>query len=277
MSPLIRGLLRRLGIKPGKPDLPLHGWAPTGIATPILDALTDAELTELNAILPWNCFTVDGHGRRFGAAARVGKRDQPQALPDPRIEFLHRRLDLGRASVLEVGCFEGVHTAGLCLFSRDVTAVDGRVENVVKTLVRTAMLGFRPTVFVCNVEDSRQAGRLPEVDVVHHVGVLYHLQDPVAHLAAIARLTRRALMLDTHVALPDEATSSFTSGGKSYRCRRYEEFGHADVFSGMYEYSNWLMLDDLLSILTTLGLDKTEIVERRDERNGARVLLLASR
>ncbi len=277
MSPTIRGLLHRLGVRPRKPELPLRGWAGTGVATPILDALTDAELTELNAILPWNCFTVDGRGRRFGAASRVGKRDQPQAVPDPRIVALDQRFELESASVLEIGCFEGVHTAGLCVFSPHVTAVDGRVENVVKTILRTAMLGFRPTVFLCNVEDPTQAARLPEVDVVHHVGVLYHLRDPVAHLAAIARSTRRVLMLDTHFALPGEATSSFASGGRTYRCRSYEEFGHVDVFSGMYERSRWLMLDDLLSILATVGLANVEIVERRVERNGARVLLFASR
>jgi hypothetical protein len=277
MSPTFRGLLHRLGVKPSRPELPLRGWAKAGIPTPLLDALDDAQLAELNAILPWNCFTVDGHGRRFGAAARKGKRDQPQAVPDPRIVSLDRRFDLKSASVLEIGCFEGVHTAGLCRFSREVTAVDGRLENVVKTILRTAMLGFSPKVFLCDVEDAKQAARLPEVDVVHHVGVLYHLKDPVAHLTAVARLTRRGLMLDTHFALPEEATASFTSGQQTYRCRRYEEFGHADVFSGMYEHSRWLMLDDLVSILGTVGLGNTEIVERRDERNGARVLLYASR
>jgi len=277
MSPTIRGFLHRLGVKPRRPELPLHGWAATAVPTPILDTLTDAELAELNAILPWNCFTADGHGRRFGAAARKGKRDEPQAVPDPRIVSLNRRFDLGSASVLEIGCFEGVHTAGLCRLSREVTAVDGRLENVVKTIVRTAMFGFHPTVLLCDVEEAEQSACLPEVDVVHHVGVLYHLKDPVAHLHAIARLTRRVLMLDTHFALPDEATSSFTSGGTTYRCRRYDEFGHADVFSGMYEHSRWLMLHDLVSILGAVGLTKTEIVERRDERNGARVLLFASR
>jgi len=277
MSPTVRGVLRRLGVRPRRPELPLRGWSKAGIATPLLEALTDAELAELNARLPWHCFIADGAGRRFGAAAGVGKRDEPQAVPDARIAALHRRFDLGAASVLEIGCFEGVHTAGLCLFSPNVTAVDGRVENVVKTIVRTAMLGFHPTVYVCDVENAEAAARLPEVDVVHHVGVLYHLKDPVAHLAAIAGRTRRVLMLDTHFAVPDEATETLSSGGRTYRCRRYREFGHADVFSGMYPHSMWLQLDDLLAILEHAGLGKTEIIERRDERNGARVLLYASR
>ena len=269
--------MRRLGVAPAKPDLPLHGWEPASSPSPLLDALSDAELVELNALLPWNCFTVDARGRRFGAAAAVGKRDRPQAIPDPRIVALDRKVGLSGASVLEIGCFEGVHTAGLCLFSPSVTAVDGRMENVVKTIVRTAMLGFHPTVFRCDVEDPAHSVLLPAVDVVHHVGVLYHLKDPVAHLRDIAGKTRRLLMLDTHVALPAEATATFTSGGASYRCRRYEEFGRADVFSGMYAHSIWLVLEDLVAILASSGLPVIDIVERRDERNGTRVLLYAER
>lgn len=277
MSPTIRGLMNRLGVKPKRPDLPLHGWGNAEVATPLLDALTDLELAELNAILPWNCFTTDGAGRRFGAAARAGKRDEPQPLPDPRIVALNARFPLSQASVLEIGCFEGVHTAALCGFARQVTAVDGRVENVVKTIVRTAMLGLDPHVFVCDVEDPAHAARLPEADAVHHVGVLYHLKDPAAHLAEIARRTRRVLMLDTHVARPEEATSTLTSDGKTFRCRRYQEFGRADVFSGMYAYSMWLLPEDIEAILKQAGLPSVTVVERRDERNGARVLLYASR
>jgi hypothetical protein len=38
-----------------------------------------------------------------------------------------------------------------------------------------------------------------------------------------------------------------------------------------------VVVDDLLAILAESGLDTTEIVERRDERNGARVMLYAAR
>ena len=277
MSRTLRGVLRRLGLERRRPALPLRGWEPSGVESPLLDALSDAELEELNALLAWNCFTVDGAGRRFGAAARAGKRDTPQPIPDPRIEALHRRVDLSSKSVLEIGCFEGVHTSGLCRVARDVTAVDGRMENVVKTIVRTALYGFHPRVFVCNVEDPAHALRLPAADVVHHVGVLYHLVDPASHLAAVARLTRGTLMLDTHYAPAEEASQSYEWEGRTLRFKSYREFGHADPFSGMYADSKWLRLEDLLTILEEAGLPAIEVVERRIERNGTRVLLYASR
>ncbi len=275
MSPSWRGLLARLGVAPSRPTLPLGGYAPGGIDAPALEALTDADLEELNALLPWNCFVVDRRGRRFGQAARTGKRDTPQPVPDPRIEALDRRFGLAGKSALEIGCFEGVHTSALCAAGAVVTAVDSRVENVVKTIVRCAFLGHRPSVYVCDVDDPADSRRLPEADVVHHVGVLYHLVDPVAHLKRIAALTRGVLMLDTHVARPEEATATLSSGGRDYPVRRYGEFGRADVFSGMSSHSNWLRLDDLTGVLRAAGLSDVEVVETRDERNGLRVLLYA--
>ena len=277
MSPSLRGALARLGGGAARPRLPLHGWPKASIATPLLDALSDAELEELNALLPWNCFTTDGTGRRFGRAARPGKRDTPQPIPDPRIVALDARFGLASARVLEIGCFEGVHTIGLCSRAREVVAVDARVENVVKTVVRAGWYGFQPAAFVCDVDDARAAARLPEAEVVHHVGVLYHLADPVAHLARLAPRARRALMLDTHVARPAEATDALISGGRTYAVRRYREFGRADVFSGMSEHSCWLRLEDLVEILRAHGLTAIETVETREERNGLRVLLYAAR
>ncbi len=192
-----------------------------------------------------------------------------------RIEALHRRFDLSDKAVLEIGCFEGVHTAALCRFALTVTAVDARIENVVKTIVRTAMFGYRQ-VFACNVEDPEQASRLPDVDVVHHMGVLYHLADPIQHLRAVGGLARTVVMLDTHVALPEQATEAFESGGRKVRYHRVRESGRADVFSGVNPHSKWLLLDDIIELLQEAGLS-VEAVERRMERNGARVLLYAIR
>ncbi|HJQ97372.1 MAG TPA: methyltransferase domain-containing protein [Candidatus Polarisedimenticolaceae bacterium] len=275
MSPTWRGLLARLGVAPPRPRLALHGYTPGRVEAPRLEALSDADLEMLNGLLPWKCFVVDRRGRRFGEAARAGKRDTPQPLPDPRIEALRDRFPLAGSEVLEIGCFEGVHTAALCPLAARVTAVDSRIENVVKTIVRCALLGHRPDVFVCDVDDPDDGTRLPEADVVHHVGVLYHLVDPVAHLKRVAAKTRGVLMLDTHVARPAEATATLVSGGIRYAVRRYGEFGRADVFSGMSGHSNWLTLDDLSRVLTEAGLTRIEVVETRDERNGLRVLLYA--
>jgi tRNA (mo5U34)-methyltransferase len=179
--------------------------------------------------------------------------------------------------VLEIGCFEGVHTIGLAARAGRVIAIDSRIENVVKTIVRTWSFGHHVTAFQCDVEKASDFAMVPEVDVVHHVGVLYHLVDPVAHLAALLQKTKRMLMLDTHIAADGQATESYVSGGKSYPYWRYREGGRADAFSGMYDHAKWLPLATLQEVLRAGGFADIEVAEMRQERNGLRALLFAQR
>jgi hypothetical protein len=253
------------------------GFAPLQRATPRLDRLTASDLQELNRLLQWNCFTVDSRGRRVGDRARAGKRDEPQAIPDYRAAMLDQAFQLADKHVLEIGCFEGVHTIGLCDRARTLTAIDSRMENVVKTILRCYLYDHTPEVRRCNVELADELAALPDVDVVHHVGVLYHLVDPVAHLERLSPKVRLGLMLDTHVAAPEQATDTLVSGGAQYPCHRFTEGGVAEVFSGMYAHASWLTLDTLLGLLQRLGFARTEVLERRAERNGPRVLVMAQR
>jgi tRNA (mo5U34)-methyltransferase len=253
------------------------GFVEDRVATKHVDVLSDDELRELNALLRWHCFTADAHGRRFGRRAWPGKRDAPQPIPDRRIVLLHEKFGLSDKHVLEVGCFEGIHTIGLSMFARSVTAVDSRMENVVKTLVRCAFFDTKPTVFKCDLENSEDLARLPESDVLHHVGVLYHLVDPVTHLLKIARLVRFGIMLDTHVALENQARKSYMAGGRTFRYWHFGEGGRREVFSGMSDHAKWLLLADILALLREAGFPNIDIAEERTERNGARVLLFARR
>jgi len=256
---------------------PADGFAPLQRPTPRLDRMTHTDLDELNRLLKWNCFTVDARGRRIGDRARAGKREEPQEIPERRTLLLDQTFGLSDKHVLEVGCFEGVHTIGLCDRAREVTAIDSRVENVVKAILRCYLYGHSPDIRRCNVEVASELADLPEVDVVHHVGVLYHLVDPVAHLERLAPKVRLGLMLDTHVATPEQASATLHSGGRDYPCHRYAESGVGEVFSGMYAHAHWLPLPTLMALLTRLGFQRTELVEERAEANGSRVLVMAQR
>jgi 2-polyprenyl-3-methyl-5-hydroxy-6-metoxy-1,4-benzoquinol methylase len=240
-----------------------------------VDRLADADIARLNALLPWRCFTVDAHGRALGGVAWRGKRSDPQQIPDPRVERFHAQFDLTGQHVLEIGCFEGVHTIALCRLAGNVTAVDARVENVAKTVVRCALYDVRPRVFVCDV-DSPVDDVLMQADLCHHVGVLYHLTDPVSHLRRLGEWISRGVMLDTHYALPEDATDEYEVFGERVRYRRYAEHGRRDVFSGMQPHSKWLLLDDITRVLSESGFSTVEIVDTRNERNGPRALIFAS-
>jgi hypothetical protein len=242
-----------------------------------VDLLADADLHRLNELLPWRCFTVDSHGRPFGGSAWHGKRVTPEPVPDRRIELFHERFDLSDKHVLEVGCFEGVHTIALCRLAERVTAVDARVENVVKTLVRCAFFDERPRVFTFDVEADVNGDELLRADLCHHVGVLYHLEDPVSHLRRLGNWISRGLMLDTHYARDEDATEEYDVSGERFRYLPYEEIGRGDVFSGMRPVSKWLRLDDIVEVLQLSGFGTVAIAEKREERNGPRALLFAER
>jgi hypothetical protein len=271
-------LIRALRSRPTQPSAqcPLHGHPPATIPVPSVDRLSDADLERLNALLPWNAFTTDTRGRRIGHAAWATKRTEAQAIPDRRIVLMHQRFGLSDKRVVEIGCFEGIHTIGLCLHAREVVAADSRIDNVVKTIVRCGLYGYHPRVLQCDVEAAQDLSVLT-ADVMHHVGVLYHLRDPVRHLMSLSGFVTDGLMLDTHYALDDEATLSYEVDGRSYRYKQYGEFGVADPFSGMYDHSKWLTLESIQAILGEAGFPKFEVVEIRAERNGPRVLLFAQR
>jgi 2-polyprenyl-3-methyl-5-hydroxy-6-metoxy-1,4-benzoquinol methylase len=260
-----------------KPTAPLQGYTDHRHEIPYVEALSDEDLSRLNELLPWKAFTVDSKGRRFGGVAWLGKRDQPQPVPDRRTLILAERFALTDKHVLEVGCFEGIHTVGLLRYAAEVTAVDARIENVAKTIVRTALYGYHPRVFVHDVDQVPASYDHLHADVLHHVGVLYHLKDPVRHLLEIGRYIRLGLMLDTHYALEKAAQHTYEVKGREYRYQLFQEQGRADVFSGLGSSSKWLTLDVITSLLRESGFPNLEVVETRSERNGPRVLLIARR
>jgi 2-polyprenyl-3-methyl-5-hydroxy-6-metoxy-1,4-benzoquinol methylase len=268
--------MRRLSLRSLGRPAPRSTYTEARTRARFADRLSGDELERLNKLLPWRCFTVDSHGRPLGGVASPTKRSTPQLIPDPRIEQFHGRFDLSDKHVLEVGCFEGVHTIALCGLAERVTAIDGRVENVAKTVVRCAMFDQRPRVFTCDIEEQDDEDLL-RADLCHHVGVLYHLSDPVTHLRRLGGFIARGLMLDTHYASAKGATEEYTVDGERFRFRRYEELGREDVFSGLRRQSKWLQLDDISAVLRGVGFDRVEIVETRVERNGPRVLLFAER
>ena len=242
-----------------------------------LARLTDDELRRLNELLPWSCFILDSQGRKFGKAWSATKRSIPQEIPDYRIVELDKRCPLVGRDVLEIGCFEGVHTVALARLARRVVAVDSRIENVVKTIVRCAALGESPFVVPWNVEN----GLVPELDlscdVLYHVGVLYHLVDPVRHLKEVLPLVRDTVMLDTHVASTNTRPDEYVSGNERVKYQKYQEGGREEPFAGMADHAKWLYEADLVRILQNAGFAAVDVAERRSERNGPRVLIYASR
>jgi 2-polyprenyl-3-methyl-5-hydroxy-6-metoxy-1,4-benzoquinol methylase len=268
--------LRRRPKRAPVTDVGFRGHEPLDRRSAEVDGWTDDELRDLNQLLPWAAFTTDTHGRRVGAVAWEGKRDTPQKIPDDRIVRLDGLIGLQKLHVLEVGCFEGVHTIALCDRAARVTALDSRVENVVKTTVRAGIYGCRPEVVLANLETLEPGASVLSSDVLHHNGVLYHLTDPVRHLRSVLSTTRKGLLLDTHVARDEQAVATYDVDGRSLRVYEYEEAGVEVPFAGMRSFARWLRREDLRDVIESAGFEVL-LDELRDERNGARVLMIARR
>lgn len=256
------------GSEPASEDFPANASLSITIA--------DAALDRLNALLPWSSFFVDSRGRVVGNRYTEKKRNRPDGLNDKRIVRLAGVVsDPRRQSVAEYGCFEGNHTAQLCQTFGDVIAIDGRIENCVKTMARTWILGERPEVRLIDLEDLSHP--LPDTDICHHVGVLYHLSRPVEHLQAVLRLTRRAILLDTQICRPGQENDTVMVNGEAHQVFRY---GEKDIefapFAGLTDHAIWLSESTLAKIFRTEGFTLAW-QNLREERNGQRLSVIYTR
>lgn len=241
----------------------------SAVANKNLLCFSQRDIDYINALMPWSSFIVDLEGRQFGNRYTEQKRNHPDSQRDPRIDrfaaFFDRPKDL---SVVEYGCFEGNHTARLCELFGEVIGIDGRIENCLKSLVRCWMLDLRPQIHCLNLENLDLA--LPTTDLCHHVGVLYHLTQPVEHLLKVLGKTKRAMLLDTQIANPATCNIDINVLGKSVPAFRYNEKEiHFAPFAGLETFALWLTDDTICQLAES---EKFEVIFKdiREERNGLR-------
>jgi len=231
---------------------------------------TDQQLAEFQAAHDWKTARPLPDGRVLGG----GKAGLPT---DRRVELVRQRLGEG-LRVLEIGACEGQHSVLLAQFCKEVVALEVRPRNVVGALIRQFLCGVRNVHNV--VMDARSLDpALGEFDLIFHVGVLYHLSNPVEHLHAIAPFGK-ALLLDTHYATDDGKAmkpSTIAAHGRTWRTRTFTEAGWQDAFSGVEPSSQWLYRQDLLQLVADVGFPRVEVLRDEVERNGPRIGLLARR
>ncbi|MEJ0059379.1 MAG: class I SAM-dependent methyltransferase [Terricaulis sp.] len=225
-------------------------------------------IQDANRLFDWRAVTRLPNGQLLGKPS-PGKREEEQRVPDTRIELLDKHVGLAGKSVLEVGCFEGIHTLGLRRYTENVTAIDVRPVNVFKTLARLSMHGADAKVFVADCEKLDPS--FGTFDIVFHIGVLYHVVRPVEHLALVGKLAP-TLYLDTHIAAAGDRCDVETIDGHAYASKRTDEGGWKDPFSGAHKTARRLDLDSLTRAIENAGYTAQRLVQYRQERNGPRVV-----
>jgi 2-polyprenyl-3-methyl-5-hydroxy-6-metoxy-1,4-benzoquinol methylase len=249
--------------------------------------LSPADLSYLNVLLPWSSYNAVGKSVPLGSAYLSNKRSSPHSIPDGHVTAISKFLDISRCTVLEVGCFEGHYTAALANSCKSVNAIDSRVENVIKTLVRlwALNLGGNVTLDVVDLDGTALADFYRSkgiasggFDLIHHRGVLYHLADPCRHLADLATLGMAHLYIHTQYANTSQKLSPYQSAFGTFDAFFYREKNiEFAPFAGMRKDAIWLQKKDLLNVLRDLGMGKIEILSDVEERNGSRIELIASR
>ena len=121
-----------------------------------------------------------------------------------REEFLRRVLPpwqsaLGLRSALDVGCGVGHFSALLRDLQLQVTAFDGRPENIAEARKRHAGVDFR----VADAEEfaSSSSGVF---DLVLCFGLLYHLENPMRGMRNLRALTGKLLLLESMMVEDDQ-------------------------------------------------------------------------
>jgi len=149
-------------------------------------------------------------------------------------------------------------------------AIDARPEQIRAT--QKSCAGLLNIIFrVADVEKSEFA----IAEAVFHVGLLYHLLDPVAHLKKLCGVESvQAIFLDTHFAPAEQCERTYQSStGALVQCSERAELVVMPR-SGVNATSRWLSIDTIMSLLgeTFKGVF---ILERRIERNGPRATIMA--
>jgi SAM-dependent methyltransferase len=207
---------------------------------------------------------------------------------DLRLRAIERALTLlyrnrlAGLRVADLGCLEGGFSLALAQRGMNVLGIEARRKNLEKALLLKEHFGLTNLELLCDDVKNFTRERRDVFDVTLALGILYHLDQPVAWLRQVAEATRGVLIIDSHYAPADEAALSLIDPrlrqlgpikqmedrGSIYEGRWFFEYGaEVDAESQLWaSYSNrssfWLTKESLLRSLSRAGFDL--VLEQHD-------------
>ena len=202
--------------------------------------------------------------------------DSSELIGDNRrtiaIKSLVRRWLPGGVRVLDLGALEGGLSFEMAREGWDATGVEGRADNFRKASLIASYYALPNLRFVRKDVKELAPERDGVFDVILCCGLLYHLDQPVAHLRQLESLLapNGLLFLDTHVA-PDENAAryatheaslsepvTFRDGAHEYDGRWWSEPPEGDLRERMWSAvsnarSMWLSRRSLIRALYHCG------------------------
>jgi SAM-dependent methyltransferase len=191
------------------------------------------------------------------------------------LKALYRgRLEGLRAA--DLGCNEGGFALALAQQGAEVVGVEARADNIAKCRLLADHFALPNLRFEQADVKGFSRAAYGRFDVVLALGILYHLDDPVAWLRQVAEATGAVLYVDTHFAPVDDAAldalepgllgalgpmARRTSAGWEHEGRWFHEYDTEAQREGMpwASFSNadsfWLTRQSLFRTLHHCGFD----------------------
>lgn len=184
--------------------------------------------------------------------------------------------------VADLGCLEGGFSLALAQRGINLLGIEARRKNLEKAQLLKEHFEVSNLELLCEDVKSFTRERFGMFDVVLALGILYHLDQPVAWLRQVAECTRGVLVIDSHYAPSDESglaqidprLSQLSSlekievRGEVYEGRWFFEYDDKSNREDQLwaSYSNhssfWLTKESLLRALMRAGFDL--VLEQHD-------------
>ena len=256
----------------------------------ILDVYTHEPPSISNAL---DLFAGQWSSKLPGEYGALGPGPVP-LFEDNRIDWLISELGgVAGLDVLELGPLEAGHSymleqAGV----GSITAIEANSRAYLRCLVVKEILGLSRTKFLYGDFVPWLQTNEKHYDLTVASGVLYHMVDPAAFLADIARSSDRVFIWTQYfdagiIGAVPRLAAKFPSqeaaliDGVGYTKHRYEYEAALTLegfCGGNAPHSTWLERDDILALLTHFGLTEVSIAfEEPDHQNGPAFSLLAQR
>jgi SAM-dependent methyltransferase len=203
-----------------------------------------------------------------------------------RVVDEHFRGRMDQVRCLDIGCHEGFYSVAMAPKGmREVRGIDVRPESLTKARFVAEVLGLKNISFEERSVEDLAAGE--SYDLCLFLGVLYHLENPVAALRNISRITRELCIVETQVV--DEIEGRTEWGARAWT-RPYQgilalidesgEFYNQNTETGASPVATCPSPKALEFLLRQAGFRRTEIIAPppdayEQHRRGKRVVCAA--
>ena len=194
---------------------------------------------------------------------------------DDRIGWMIERLGgVDEAKVLEIGPMEAAHSVLLERSGAQVTAVEANKRAFLKCLITKEIVGLTKARFLLGDCIPFLENNETRYDVIVACGVLYHMQDPLRFLEAVAARTDSLFIWTSYI--DDAGVAAGGPGTEVYNREREDGEFHGkpvtlyrrgylgadqneEFCGGIFDDPRWMARTALFDALGTLGFNSIEI------------------